>query len=237
MCGRFIQQSSSSAYAELFGIEGDLGEITPRYNLAPTQPILAVRTAPEGKREMTLLRWGLVPAWSKGPARPGPRAGAPSGDGTAAGFALFNARAETVDQKPAFRGPFRYRRCLVPTEGFYEWKAAQEGKQPYLIRMPSGRPFALAGLWDHWQDPNGSPLESCTLLVTEANAWVAPIHDRMPVILPSEVWDLWLDPRQQDSRVLRPLLVPWNGCPLEAYPVSRAVNISRNEGPGLIAPL
>jgi putative SOS response-associated peptidase YedK len=221
MCGRIIQHSPSSAYAELFGIEGDLGETPPRYNLAPSQPILVARTATGGKRELTYLRWGLVPTWSKGPD---------------SRFSLINARAETLDQKPAYRGPFRYRRCLIPTEGFYEWKPEQGGKRPYLIRMRSGAPFALAGLWDHWQDPNGSELETCTIIVTEANALITPIHDRMPVILLPEVWDTWLDPHQQDSRSLRSLLVPCASEPMEAFPVSRAVNNTRNDEPSLIEP-
>jgi putative SOS response-associated peptidase YedK len=270
MCGRIIQHSPSSAYAELFGIEEHLGETPPRYNLAPSQPILVARTAPGGKPELTYLRWGLVPSWSKGPARPRRGAGVPLEDGTAGGraksldgrsphrgsdpsgtaagsplrlsgldtrFSLINARAETLDQKPAYRGPFRYRRCLIPTEGFYEWKPAQGGKQPYLIRMRSGAPFALAGLWDHWQDPNGSELETCTIIVTQANALIAPIHDRMPVVLPPEVWDIWLDPHQQDIRALRSILVPCASEPMEAFPVSRAVNNTRNDEPSLIEPL
>jgi len=193
MCGRIIQHSPSPAYAELFGIEEDLGETPPRYNLAPSQPMLVARAAPGGKPELTYLRWGLVPTWSKGPD---------------SRFSLINARAETVDQKPAYRGPFRYRRCLIPTEGFYEWKPERGGKQPYLIRMRSGRPFALAGLWDHWQDPNGSELETCTIIVTEANSVITPIHDRMPVVLPPEAWRTWLDPHQQDTRSLQSLLTP-----------------------------
>jgi len=222
MCGRFIQHSPSSAYAELFGIEADLGETRPRFNLAPSQPLLAARTGLSGKPELTFLRWGLVPSWSKGPDQR---------------FSMINARAETLDQKPAYRGPFRYRRCLIPTEGFYEWKSEQGGKQPYLIRLRSRRPFALAGLWDHWQDPNGSELETCTLIVTDANPLVAPIHDRMPVILPPAVWDTWLDPHQQDSRALRSLLVPFDPASLEAYPVSRAVNNTRIDEPSLIEPV
>lgn len=222
MCGRFIQHAASSAYAELFGIEGDLGETLPRYNLAPSQPLLAARTAPDGTRELAYLRWGLVPTWSKGPDHR---------------FTMINARAETLDQKPAYRGPFRYRRCLIPTEGFYEWKPERGGKQPYLIRMRSGWPFALAGLWDHWQDPTGSELETCTLIVTEANALVAPIHERMPVILPSEAWDTWLDPHHQDTRFLRSLLIPCASEAMEAFPVSRAVNNTRYDDASLIEPL
>ncbi len=219
MCGRLIQHSPSSAYLDLFGIEAALGEIPPRYNLAPSLPILVARIASNGKRELTYLRWGLVPSWSKGPD---------------ARFSMINARAETLDQKPAYRGPFRYRRCLIPTEGFYEWRPERGGKQPYLIRMRSGRPFALAGLWDQWQDPNGSALETCSIIVTDANPLVAPIHDRMPVILPPEIWDSWLDPHQQDTRALRSLLVPCDPSSMETYPVSRAVNNTRNDDSSLI---
>ncbi len=194
----------------------------PRYNLAPSQPIGVARAAPNGKRDLTYLRWGLVPSWSKG---------------ADARFSMINARAETVEQKPAYRGPFRYRRCLIPTEGFYEWRPEQGGKQPYLIRMRSGKPFALAGLWDHWQDPNGSELETCSILVTDANPLIAPIHDRMPVILPPEVRDRWLDPHQQDTRALRSLLIAYDPSSLEVYPVSRAVNNTRNDDPSLIEPV
>jgi len=150
---------------------------------------------------------------------------------------MINARAETVDQKPAYRGPFRYRRCLIPTEGFYEWKAEKGGKQPYLIRMRSGEPFALAGLWDHWQDPHGSELESCTVIVTDANALIAPVHDRMPVILPKEAWDVWLDPHTPDTAQLKALLRPFDPGLMAAHPVSRAVNNTRNDDPSLIEPL
>jgi len=222
MCGRITQTSPPSVYAELFGIEGALGELPPRYNLAPSQAVLAARMGLSGKPELTLLRWGLVPAWSKGPD---------------ARFSMINARAETVDQKPAYRGPFRYRRCLIPTEGFYEWRAEKGGKQPYLIRMRSGDPFALAGLWDHWQDPHGSGLETCTVIVTDANALIAPLHDRMPVILPKEAWDVWLDPHTPDTAQLKALLRPFDSGLMAAHPVSRAVNNTRYDDPSLIEPL
>ncbi len=278
LCGRLIQHRPSSAYAELFGIEGDLGETLPRYNLAPSQPILVARTAPGGRGELTYLRWGLVPAWSKGPARPRRGAGVPLGDATAGGWAghaegltptakrleppsPLVARTpaalppgppsasrglqplqpdqrpcRTLDQKPAYRGPFRYRRCLIPSEGFYECKPEQGGKQPYLIRMRSGQPFALAGLWDHWQYPNGSELATCTLIVTQANLLITPIHDRMPVVLSPEAWRTWLDPHQQDTRSLQSLLPPCDPALMDAFPVSRAVNNTRNDEPSLVEP-
>jgi putative SOS response-associated peptidase YedK len=206
----------------MFGIEGEQEDIIARYNVAPSQGILVARIAPGGGRELARLRWGLVPSWSKGPD---------------SRFSMINARAETVIRKPAYRAPFRYRRCLIPTEGFYEWKPEKKYKQPYYIRLRSREPFALAGLWDHWQDAEGNEIESCTIIVTEANALVRTVHDRMPVILPPKRWDAWLDPRNQETADLASHLVPYDAEAMEAVAVSRAVGNPKNEGRSLIEPI
>jgi len=152
-------------------------------------------------------------------------------------FSLINARAETLDQKPAYRGPFRYRRCLIPSEGFYEWKPEQGAKQPYLIRMRSGQTFALAGLWDHRQYPNGLELATCTIIGAEASSVITRSTAACRWCCPPEVWDTWLDPHQQDIRALRSFLVPCAPEPMDAFSVSRAVNNTRSDEPSLIEPL
>jgi putative SOS response-associated peptidase YedK len=222
MCGRFVQVSSSRAYAELFGLEDTDLDLPPRYNVAPSQAVLAARMDERRKTRLVALRWGLVPGWSKGPD---------------ARYSMINARAETVHQKPAYRAAFKYRRCLIPSEGFYEWRSDEGRKQPWLIHRKDGRAFAMAGLWEHWQDRDGNELESCTILVTEANPLVAPIHDRMPVILDPPDWASWLDPRNQDPGPLRSLLRSYPAGPLAAHAVSTQVNRPGTEGPGLVEPL
>jgi putative SOS response-associated peptidase YedK len=222
MCGRFVQASPSRAYAELFGLADTELDLPPRYNVAPSQAVLAARTEPNRKTRLVPLRWGLVPGWSKGPD---------------ARYSMINARAETVHEKPAYRAAFKYRRCLIPSEGFYEWRSEGGRKQPWFIHRRDHLPFAMAGLWEHWQDPGGNELESCTILVTEANALIAPIHDRMPVILDPSDWAAWLDPLNQNPSALRPLL---RSCPadeMEVYAVSSQVNRPGNEGASLIEPL
>lgn len=223
MCGRFIQSSRAATYAEIFHAPAfpDAGEVPPRFNVAPSQPVLIVRETVRARREVAWVRWGLIPSWSKGPDKR---------------FSMINARAETVQQKPAYRGPLRYRRCLVPTEGFYEWKAEGQVKQPYCIRRRDQGILALAGLWDLWLGPDGGELESCTIIVTAANAAVAPVHERMPVILPPERWAEWLDPVRQDASAAAALLVPPDPAGLSVYPVSRRVNRPSNEGPELAEP-
>ncbi len=165
MCGRFTLRTPTHRLAEAFGVR-DLPNLPPRYNIAPTQDAAVVRPGPEGEaRELAMLRWGLVPSWSEGPSA----------------YSMINARAETVATKPAFRAAFRHRRCLVPADGFYEWQRVDGGKQPYLVELASGEPFAFAGLWEHWE--GGDVIESFTIIVTEANELLRPIHERMPVIL------------------------------------------------------
>jgi putative SOS response-associated peptidase YedK len=221
MCGRFARYSSPKEIAAAFGVEAPDG-LAPRYNVSPTQTVLAVRPAPgPAGRELVLLRWGLVPSWSKGPS---------------AGPMLINARADTVATKPSFRSAFRRHRCLIPADAFFEWKAAGKQKQPYLFALRDRRPFAFAGLWERWLGPDGDPLESCAIVTTEANERVFPVHDRMPVILPPESYAAWLDPEIQDRERLLPLLRPYPAEEMTATPVSQKVNSPRNDYPGCIEP-
>lgn len=209
MCGRFTLFGADTLLSREFGVSG-FPPLTPRYNIAPSQPVAAVRATPAGGgRELALLRWGLIPSWSKDPA---------------IGNRLINARSETAREKPSFRNAFRRRRCLIPSSGFYEWQRRERGKQPYFVRMRDGRLFAFAGLWDRWESPDGGAVETCTILTTSANAVLAPIHDRMPVIVPPTGYALWLDPAPRDLDSLSPLLAPFPPDAMDAYPVSLRVN-------------
>jgi putative SOS response-associated peptidase YedK len=216
MCGRFLLFSDPSTLADLFDLAA-FPELSPRYNIAPTRPVAAVRTGEAG-RECVRLRWGLVPPWSRD-----------------AKEAPINARAETAADKPTFRHALRKRRCLVPADGFYEWAAVGGRKQPYCFRPWEERPWAFAGLWERWQGPGG-PVESCAILTTGANDLVRPVHDRMPVILPERHWAAWLDPEGQDVAELLPLLRPFPSDAMRAYPVGLLVNDPRNDGPGCLDP-
>jgi putative SOS response-associated peptidase YedK len=222
MCGRFTLFEPDQVLAREFGVS-DFPQRSPRYNIAPSQPVAAVRAVPVGTgRELTLLRWGLIPSWSKDPA---------------IGNRLINARAETVQEKPSFRNAFRRHRCLIPSSGFYEWQRLERGKQPFFVRMRDKRLFAFAGLWDRWESPDEGVIETCTILTTAANAVLAPIHDRMPVILPPGEYDRWLDPALKDLDSLAPLLVPLPPEEMLAYPVNPRVNAPSTDDEGCIAPL
>lgn len=222
MCGRFSLDATAETLATLFDLEPPQA-LAPRYNIAPTQPVLALRVAPgTDRRGWAWLRWGLIPAWAKDPG---------------IGARMINARSETVAEKPAFRAAFRRRRCLVPATGFYEWRGESGRKQPYLIHAPDGAPFAIAGLWEHWQDPGGAELETCTLLTTEANEALRPLHDRMPVLLAPEAWERWLDPALEAPDPLLPLLAPAPPERLVFHAVSDRVNRVQNDDPELIVPL
>jgi putative SOS response-associated peptidase YedK len=203
--------------AEAFDLAG-FPDLAPRYNIAPTQPVAAVR-AGEAGRECVRLRWGLVPSWARDTKQ-----------------APINARAETAADKPMFRAALRKKRCLIPADGFYEWlaRAGEKRKQPYCFRPRDERPFAFAGLWERWEGPEG-PVESCAILTTEANELVRPVHDRMPVILPAQHWMEWLDVRLQDAAELVPLLRPYPADAMRAHPVGPAVNNPRNHGPECLA--
>ena len=215
VCGRFVSTLSAELLAASYGIRLPAMVIEPRYNIAPGQPVLIVRESSEG-RELAPAVWGLIPSWTKDPG---------------IGRKLSNARAETIDEKPSFRAAFRHRRCIVPASGFYEWQTADgKSKQPwYISAAVDGMPLSMAALWEVWQSPDGSEIESCAIITTLANDLMSPIHDRMPVILPQHSVTAWLN-RQSRPDELLPLLTP---CPTEllsAHPVSTLVNNPRNTG-------
>jgi putative SOS response-associated peptidase YedK len=186
--------------------------------VAPTQPIPIVRLV-DGKRHFALVRWGLLPSWVKDPKT----------------FTLLiNARGETAAEKPAFRAAMKRRRCLIPADGFYEWKAVGGRKQPFYVRAKSGGPFAFAGLWETWTGPNGEELETAAIVTTTANRTLAPIHDRMPVIVPPDAFDLWLDNDTVDPTTAAALIAPAPENLLEAFPVSTEVNRTANDNPKLV---
>lgn len=219
MCGRFTLRTPAAGLADQFELVAPV-EWQPRYNLAPTQHLLAIRTGDAG-REVARLRWGLVPSWAKdlsGAAK------------------MINARGETVADKPAFRAAFKRRRCLIPADGFYEWQKLGNAKQPYFIHKQDDGPFAFAGLWEHWEH-DGKSVDSCTIITTEANDLMRPLHDRMPVILPPATYAMWLDPAVTDAAKLVPLLAPYPSEELAAYPVSTTVNNARNETSDCITPI
>ena len=223
MCGRFTLRTPTPVLMEQFRLE-TMPELTPRYNIAPTQTISAVRAAGdkiESGREFAQFRWGLVPSWAKE---------------LSIGAKMINARAEGVAEKPSFRAAFKRRRCLVMADGYYEWQASGGKKQPYYIRLADESPFGLAGLWETWKSPEGKLIETCSLMTTAANAFTEPIHNRMPVILAPADYDLWLDPQMIDREKLEPLLAP-SDMKLRANPVSTLVNKATNDVPACIDPL
>ncbi len=214
MCGRFTQTATPEALAHQFDVHS-FPLLPPRYNIAPSQPVAAIRIDPETTtRRLVLLRWGLIPSWAKDPK---------------IGAQCINAKAETVAEKPSFRAAFRKRRCLVVATSFYEWQVQGMMKQPMWIGLKDKRPFAFAGLWEQWQPPEGEAIESCTILTTEPNEFMRPIHHRMPVMLPATSYTQWLDPTIQDIHALQALLRPYPGEELTAYPVSTLVNNPRHD--------
>jgi putative SOS response-associated peptidase YedK len=224
MCGRFTLTTSRHELAELFqATEVELPAALPQYNIPPSAQVLAVRQLDEHEgRQLLPLRWGLIPAWTKDPA---------------IGNRLINARAETAAEKPSFRDAFRRRRCLVLADGFFEWKKQGGKKEPYYLRLRDGGPFAFAGLWDRWRDPQDQRVETCTILTTAANELVRPLHDRMPVILDPVGYARWLDPGLNDPKALQPLLHPFAAEQMIAYPVSRLVNNPRHDDEKCLKPL
>jgi putative SOS response-associated peptidase YedK len=217
MCGRYTVTSAPEAIRALFRYE-EQPDFPPRYNIAPTQPIAIVRLI-DGKRQLALVRWGLLPSWVKDPRN----------------FALLvNARGESVCEKPAYRAAMKRRRCLIPADGFYEWKSLGGRKQPYFVRAKSGEPLAFAGLWETWTGPNGEELETAAIVTTRANRTLEPIHDRMPVVVAPDAFDLWLDGANVDAKTAEVLIQPAPDDLLEAYEVSTAVNRNANDNPKLI---
>ena len=226
MCGRFtLTLVDPAVLAAEFTLSGPLPPLAPRYNIAPTQPVaVVIHASGESHNRLGVMRWGLVPHWAKDRSI-GPR--------------LINARAETLHQKPSFRQALQRRRCLVVADGFYEWQKRADGaRQPYFITLEERRPFGFAGLWERWRDPaSGEELVTCTLITTAAGGRLAPIHERMPVILPREAYAAWLAPELTDPQAARALLRPLPAENLCAWPVSRRVNSPANDDPELIAPL
>jgi putative SOS response-associated peptidase YedK len=221
MCGRFTLTVEAAELQAVFGNYNFPSRFAPRFNIAPSQPILAIPN--DGRNTADFFIWGLIPSWAKDPA---------------IGSRLINARGETLAEKPSFRGVFKYKRCLIPADGFYEWKA-QAGvktKLPYFIHMKDRKPFAFAGLWDEWQTPDGGAIRTCTIITTTPNELMKSIHNRMPLILDAADYALWLDPAAQTPERLLPLIKPFPADRMSAYPVSTLVNKPENDRAECIAP-
>jgi len=227
MCGRYVLTTPGEVLAQIFEVPlaaalTAVGKIVPRYNIAPSQRVPIVRRTAEGPRELALATWGLVPHWAKDPA---------------IGSRMINARAETAAEKPSFRDALRRRRCLIPADGFYEWKKLGKGKQPWFLRMRDGRPFAFAGLWSQWRNPDGgATLDSCAILTTTPNDLVATLHDRMPVILSPAYQARWLDAEANVSTFTE-LFAPFPAEQMEALAVNRRVNSPTHDAPDNLEPI
>lgn len=219
MCGRFALALDPADLKAAFPEFTFPEQGAPRYNIAPTQPILAIPN--DGTHKADFFVWGLIPSWAKDPSL---------------GARLINARSETLAEKPAFRSAYKYHRCLILTNGFYEWQAVpgEKAKIPHFIHLKSGEPFAFAGLWEHWQSADGSEIRSAAIVTTEPNELMRPLHSRMPVILPRNAYAQWLDPAPQTAASLQSLLVPYPAGEMEAWPVSTLVNSPGNDRPELL---
>jgi putative SOS response-associated peptidase YedK len=227
MCGRFLNKLPPAEVARLFAARNVAPNYPARFNIAPTDPVLAVRfNAKTGERSLDALRWGLVPYWAKG---------------LSLSAKLINARAETLATTPAFREAFERRRCLIPASGFYEWRKDGQARTPYTVVPTDGPIFAFAGLWENWRDPAAGAdapwLRSCTIVTGEPNALLAPIHQRMPVILPEQAWAQWLGEAPASAGELRQLLRPYPAERMRVYPVSPRVNSVKNDDPSLAEPV
>ncbi len=221
MCGRFTLATGGSELGDEFEGINFPQAFAPRYNIAPTQPVLAICN--DGRGVADFLIWGLIPSWAKD---------------ISIGSRLINARAETLAEKPAFRGAYKYKRCLIPADGFYEWKAepGTRTKTPHYIRLKTSGPFAFAGLWDEWRSADGSAVRTCTIITTAPNELMAPIHNRMPAILSTGAHAEWLDPAPRSPESLRHLIGPFPANSMEAYPVSTLVNSPANDAVDCILP-
>ena len=221
MCGRFTLTVDPAELQDTFNRFSFPARFAPRFNIAPSQPILAIPN--NNKLAADFFIWGLIPMWAKDPS---------------IGNRLINARGETLAEKPSFRGSYRHKRCLILADGYYEWKsvAGRKTKTPYFIHMHDRKPFAMAGLWDHWESPDGSSLNTCTIITTAPNELMQSIHDRMPVILHPRDYDKWLDTAPQTPENLDPLLKPFPTEEMTAYPVSTLVNKVTNDRPELVVP-
>ena len=221
MCGRFTLAVADDELQDEFAGTELPSRFAPRYNIAPSQPVLAIPN--DGLKKADFFVWGLIPSWAKDPS---------------IGNRLINARAETLAEKPAFKGPFKYKRCLILADGFYEWQSTEDKKAkiPYYIQLESKKPFAFAGLWSEWRGPDGSELRSCTIITTEPNGLIAPIHNRMPVIVPANDRTKWLQAAPVLPEALAPLLRPYPAELMRAFPVSTQVNNPATDRPECILP-
>jgi putative SOS response-associated peptidase YedK len=227
MCGRLTQLSNLTTLSEHFSASANTLlstlDVKPRYNIPPSQDILAIRVSDNNNREIVPLHWGLIPSWAKD---------------MNIGYKTSNARSETVATKPSYRSALKRRRCLIPTNGFYEWKRTEKHKQPYYIYREDKEAFALAGLWEKWEDPKSDVIiESCTIITTEANELMKPIHHRMPVIITPDNYTLWCDTECQDTSVIESLMTPYKQSDLALHAVSSQVNTPKNQQAGLIEPM
>lgn len=222
MCGRFTLTADPNDLREAFPWVNFPEGVGPRYNIAPSQPVAVIPN--DGKNQLDFFLWGLIPSWAKDPA---------------IGNQMINARAETLAEKPSFRTAFRRRRCLIPASGFFEWKQepGRKTKTPMYIQLKTGKPFALAGLWERWDSPDGSTIFSCTIVTTQPNELMQTIHNRMPVILPAQAYSLWLDPAEPPASKLTELLQPYPAGEMTAFPVSTLVNSPGNDLPACIEPV
>jgi putative SOS response-associated peptidase YedK len=220
MCGRFDLHTAVEIIAEIFGIDDLISDYQPNYNVAPTQEILIIVN--DGKRRLVRSRWGLVPSWSKD---------------LSTGYKMINARSESLAEKPSFKTAFENQRCLVVADGFYEWKKEGTLKKPYYIRLKSGKPVGFAGLYNVWTSPEGERINTSTIITTDANDLVRPLHDRMPVIAPEDQYGLWLDPAIHEKEVLSPILKPIASEEIELYRVTPKMNSFKYNNPENIVPL
>jgi putative SOS response-associated peptidase YedK len=223
MCGRYRLSRRKQIIEQHFdAVSGDEDWVS-RYNVAPTQPVPIIRQKPkEPVRELSLMKWGLIPSWAKHPS------------GAAR---MINARSETAATKPAFRDALKFRRCLIPADGFYEWMRTGKAKQPYCFEVGEGALFAFAGIWDRWKDPSGNWVKTCSILTTTPNAVTSPVHDRMPVILDPDDYDVWLDPWMKDVAAASDLLKPYDARGMQCYPISTRINRVANDDAECSAPV
>ncbi len=220
MCGRFTRATSTAIIAKEFDVEEISEDLRPSYNIAPTQEVAVIVN--DGKKQLVKVRWGLVPSWAKE---------------LSIGNKMINARAETITEKASFKRAFKKRRCLIVADGFYEWQKVGDSKRPMHIRLKSGKPFGFAGIYENWQSEQGKQIVTCAIITTVANELMKPIHDRMPVIMPKENENLWLDARVDDQELLLDMLRPYPADVMEAYPVSKRVNAPANNSPECIRPV
>ncbi len=222
MCGRYRLSRRKQILAEHFDALSGEDDWSPHYNIAPTQPVPAIRQNPkQPQRDLSLMRWGLIPSWSK----------------EIPGAPLINARSETAATAPSFRDSFKSRRCLLPADGFYEWRKSSGARQPFCFEVNNGELFAFAGLWDRWKDPAGQWIRSCSILTTTPNAVAAAVHDRMPVILDPDDYDLWLDPGMTNVEAIAEMLKPYDARQMRCYPVSTRINQVQNDDPECSEPI